>query len=61
MRPEMSDATLTLVRGCTWPLAVTLATIYAAMGINPEMTFNNGSGRPVYILDERDPVQELLA
>ncbi len=37
-----------------------LSTIYNAMGINPEMTFNNGSGRPVYILDERDLVQELV-
>jgi hypothetical protein len=26
MRPEMSAATSTLVRGCTWPLAVTEAT-----------------------------------
>jgi len=37
-----------------------LSTIYRAMGIDPAMTFANGSGRPMYILDDRDPVKELL-
>lgn len=37
-----------------------LATLYQAIGIDPSMTFNNGSGRPMYILDERRPVTELL-
>ena len=37
-----------------------LATMYQAIGIDPAMTFNNGSGRPMYILDERQPVTELL-
>jgi hypothetical protein len=37
-----------------------LSTLYRAMGIDPSMTFNNGAGRPMYILDERDPVTELL-
>jgi hypothetical protein len=37
-----------------------MATLYRAMGIDPSMTFLNGSGRPMYILDERDPVAELL-
>lgn len=37
-----------------------LATIYRALGIDPATTFNNGSGRPMYVLDERDPVTELL-
>ena len=37
-----------------------LSTIYRAMGIDPSMTFNNGAGRPMYILDEREPVKELL-
>jgi hypothetical protein len=30
------------------------------MGIDPSKTFPNGSGRPMYILDDRDPVTELL-
>jgi hypothetical protein len=37
-----------------------LSTIYQALGINPAMTFPNGSGRPMHILDDRDPVTELL-
>jgi hypothetical protein len=37
-----------------------LATLYKALGIDPAMTFPNGSGRPVYVLDDREPVTELL-
>jgi hypothetical protein len=37
-----------------------LATLYQAIGIDPAMTFPNGSGRPMYILDDRQPVTELL-
>jgi hypothetical protein len=37
-----------------------LSTIYQAMGIDPAHTFVNGSGRPMYILDDREPVRELL-
>ncbi len=37
-----------------------LSTIYRAIGIDPAMTFTNGNGRPVYLLDDREPVSELL-
>jgi uncharacterized protein (DUF1501 family) len=37
-----------------------LATAYRAMGIDPSRTFPNGAGRPMYILDDREPVRELL-
>jgi hypothetical protein len=37
-----------------------LATIYSALGIDPSMTFPNGAGRPMYILDDRSLVSELL-
>jgi hypothetical protein len=37
-----------------------LSTMYHALGIDPSMTFPNGSGRPMYILDDREPVRELL-
>jgi hypothetical protein len=37
-----------------------LATIYLALGIDPAMTFPNGSGRPVHLLDDREPIRELL-
>ncbi|HEV3203102.1 MAG TPA: DUF1501 domain-containing protein [Gemmataceae bacterium] len=36
-----------------------LSTLYRAIGIDPAMTFPNGSGRPVYILDDRETVKEL--
>ena len=37
-----------------------LSTIYQALGIDPSQTFLNGSGRPMYVLDERDRVEELV-
>ena len=37
-----------------------LSTIYQAIGIDPSQTFPNGSGRPMYILDDREPVAELV-
>ncbi|HEV2947583.1 MAG TPA: DUF1501 domain-containing protein [Gemmataceae bacterium] len=37
-----------------------LSTVYHALGIDPSQTFPNGNGRPMYILDDREPVTELL-
>ena len=37
-----------------------LATVYHSLGIDPAQTFNDHSGRPVAILDEREPIHELL-
>ncbi|QDU23634.1 DUF1501 domain-containing protein [Urbifossiella limnaea] len=37
-----------------------LSTIYQAIGIDPAHTFTNGAGRPMYILDDRATVNELL-
>jgi len=37
-----------------------LATLYNAMGIDPAMTFNNGSGRPVHLLEDRGLINELI-
>jgi hypothetical protein len=37
-----------------------LSTVYHALGIDPAMTFKNANGRPMYLLDDRDPVTELL-
>jgi uncharacterized protein DUF1501 len=44
------------------PLTVpqVLATLYRAIGIDPAQTFLNGSGRPMHILDDREPVKELV-
>jgi hypothetical protein len=45
-------------RRCTVPQV--LSTLYHAIGIDPAKTFPNGTGRPVHILDDREPVKELL-
>jgi len=37
-----------------------LSTIYSAMGIDSSATFPDNFGRPMYILDDREPVTELL-
>jgi hypothetical protein len=37
-----------------------LATLYRVLGIDPGMTFPDYNGRPQYVLDEREPVAELL-
>jgi hypothetical protein len=45
-------------RRCT--ASQVLATLYRAVGIDPSQTFPNSNGRPMYILDDREPVGELL-
>jgi hypothetical protein len=44
------------------PLTVpqVLSTLYRAIGIDPSQTFLNGSGRPMHVLDDREPVKELM-
>jgi hypothetical protein len=37
-----------------------LATLYRAIGVDPATTYTNGAGRPVYIVDDREPVRELV-
>ena len=37
-----------------------LSTLYKAIGIDPSLTFPNGTGRPMYVLDDRDLVIELV-
>jgi uncharacterized protein (DUF1501 family) len=46
-------------RRCT-PSQV-LATIYGAIGIDAGQTFLNGSGRPMYVLEDRQPIRELVS
>ncbi len=36
------------------------ATLYHNLGIDPATTVPNHSGRPMYLLDEREPVHELI-
>jgi hypothetical protein len=37
-----------------------LSTLYHAMGIDPSMTFLNGTGRPIHILEDREPLHEMI-
>ncbi len=46
-------------RRCTVPQV--LSTIYRAIGIDPAQTFPSGTGRPTAILDDREPIRELLS
>src|SRR5262249_9171792 len=36
------------------------ATIYRLLDINPEQTFPDFNGRPQYLLDDREPIEELI-
>src|SRR6185436_17893733 len=45
-------------RRCT-PSQV-LSTIYRAIGIDASQTFPSGSGRPMYVLEDREPIAELI-
>lgn len=37
-----------------------LATLYKVLGIDPETTIPDHQGRPIYLLDDRRPIQELV-
>lgn len=37
-----------------------LSTLYTAIGVDPSQTFPSGSGRPMYVLDDREVVKELI-
>jgi hypothetical protein len=37
-----------------------LSTLYLALGIDPARTFPDAGGRPTHLLDDREPVSELL-
>jgi hypothetical protein len=37
-----------------------LATLYHVLGIDPATTFPDHSGRPIYLLDDRRQIEELI-
>jgi uncharacterized protein (DUF1501 family) len=37
-----------------------LSTLYRTIGIDPSQTFLNGAGRPIYVVEDREPVRELV-
>jgi hypothetical protein len=38
----------------------TLVTLYTALGVDPALTFPDHSGRPMYLLDDRAVIKEVL-
>ncbi len=47
-------------RGIPYTPQNVLATLYHVLGIDPELTFPDHQGRPMYLLDERGRISELL-
>jgi hypothetical protein len=41
-------------------VAQVLATVYHALGVDPASTFPDEHGRPMHVLDDREPVRELI-
>ncbi|MBL8798753.1 MAG: DUF1501 domain-containing protein [Planctomycetia bacterium] len=55
-----TDARAERIKDRPYSLPQVYSTVYRALGIDPSQTFPNAAGRPMYILDDRDPVTELL-
>src|SRR6185437_11964139 len=55
-----TDARAENVTDKPYKIANVLATIYQKIGIDPATSFVNTSGRPTAILDDREPITELL-
>ncbi|MGE3803505.1 MAG: DUF1501 domain-containing protein [Gemmataceae bacterium] len=47
-------------KGKRYSVQNVLSTVYRVLGIDPETTLIDHTGRPQYLLDERDPVAELI-
>jgi hypothetical protein len=47
-------------KGKAYMSANVLATLYHALAIDPATTLPDFSGRPMYLLDDRDPIAELI-
>ena len=48
------------VKGHAYTPQNVLATLYHVLGIDPETTLPDHQGRPVYLLDDRERVTELV-
>ncbi len=55
-----SDARGEQVKGKAITPQMMIATLYKSLGINPEISFPNETGRPMYLLDDREVIQELF-
>jgi hypothetical protein len=55
-----TDAKAERSTGRTIRVSNVLATLYRVLGVDPALTFTDYNGRPQYVLDDREPVAELL-
>ena len=55
-----SDARGAEVKGRAITPQMMLATLYHTMGIDPAVTIPDHNGRPMYLLDEREKIEELV-
>ncbi len=55
-----SDAHGEQVKGRPITPQMMTATLYHTLGIDPAATLPDGNGRPMYLLDEREPINEVL-
>jgi uncharacterized protein (DUF1501 family) len=55
-----TDAVAGAVAAAPYPPQSVLAMVYRHLGIDPAATFVDHTGRPRYILEEREPIAELL-
>lgn len=55
-----TDARGERAKGKRYSVQNVLATVYRVLGIDPATALPDHAGRPRYLLDEQDPVQELL-
>jgi hypothetical protein len=55
-----TDARAERPKGTPYRPQNVLATIYQVLGIDPRTTLPDLSGRPMYLLDEREPISELV-
>jgi hypothetical protein len=55
-----SDGKGEQVKGRAITPQMMVATLYRVLGIDPSATLPDSSGRPMYLLDEREPIPELL-
>ena len=55
-----SDARGAEVKGKAITPQMMLATLYHTLGIDPATTIPDHNGRPMYLLDEREPIRELI-
>ncbi len=55
-----TDARAERAKGRPYTPQNVLATLYHVVGIDPALTFPDYQGRPVHLLDDRQPIRELL-